>query len=175
MFPTARTSMSKRHGLLCAAGCLLLLLVSAGCATRTPTPAGSQPVVRSAPASPEAASLIRTARVLVGYPYQWGGESPDAGFDCSGLVWFVYRQHGISVPRISYQQFNVGSPVQRKDIRPGDLVFYRVDKSGKTLHVGIVTDRATFIHAPSSGKRVMESSLNLPYWSAHYLGARRVL
>lgn len=100
---------------------------------------------------------------------------PETGFDCSGLIWFVYRQNGINLPRVSWQQFGTGASIKRSEIRPGDLVFYDVKKSGKSLHVGIVTDRATFVHAPSSGKHVMESSLNSPYWAQHYLGARRVL
>ena len=111
---------------------------------------------------------------MVGAPYKWGGYSPRTGFDCSGLVWFVYYQNGINLPRMASQQFGTGTPTDRSDMRPGDLVFYQVDKKGKSLHVGIVTDRGTFVHAPSSGKQVMESSLNTPYWFEHYLGARRV-
>nr|WP_321512916.1 C40 family peptidase [uncultured Pseudodesulfovibrio sp.] len=162
---------------------LILLLTAAllsatalsGCGTKSTAPISPDSVVHSQPASPKAASVIRTARVLVGYPYKWGGHIPETGFDCSGLTWFVYRQNGINLPRVSWQQFSAGISVDRKDIRPGDLVFYEVNKLGKSLHVGIVTDRATFVHAPSSGKQVIESSLNSQYWAGHYLGARRVL
>jgi len=164
-----------RPSLLLLAVCLLTVVALSGCGTKSPAPISPDAIVHSQPASPKASSVIRTARVLVGYPYKWGGYMPETGFDCSGLIWFVYRQNGVSLPRVSWQQFGTGTPIKRKDIRPGDLIFYQVNKSGKSLHVGIVTDRATFVHAPSSGKQVMESSLNTPYWAQHYLGARRVL
>lgn len=168
--------ITSRRPLLLALCMAFTLVFMAGCATKSPAPAPPPAQrVKSQPASPKAAKVIRTANVLVGYPYKWGGYLPDTGFDCSGLIWFVYYQHGINLPRVSWQQFGAGNPIGRQDIRPGDLVFYKIDKNGKSLHVGIVTDRATFIHAPSSGKRVMESSLNSPYWYEHYLGARRIL
>ncbi|MDC0336532.1 C40 family peptidase [Pseudodesulfovibrio sp.] len=156
---------------------LATLLMAGGCASKTPQPPpGAQPAkVKQQPASGKAAAIIRTARAMIGVRYQWGGESPSQGFDCSGLTWFAFHQHGINLPRISWQQFGVGKTVSYSDMRPGDLIFHKVDKSGKSLHVGILTDRGTFIHAPSSGKRVMESSLNNPYWREHFIGARRVL
>lgn len=159
---------------LCAA---TLFVTLTGCATKgpTPPPGAHAPVHKNTSVSGKAAAIIRTARLMLGAPYKWGGESPNVGFDCSGLVWFTYRQQGINLPRISWQQFGAGTPVKRSNLRPGDLTFYKVNKSGKSLHVGIVTDRGTFVHAPSSGKRVMESSLNNPYWREHYIGARRIL
>lgn len=160
-------------GMLCA---LALLLPAGGCATKSAAPPGAHPArVQHAPASGRAAAVVRTARTMIGAPYKWGGESPREGFDCSGLIWFTYQQHGITLPRVSWQQFSAGRAVSRSKLRPGDLVFHKVTKKSKTLHVGIVTDRGTFIHAPSSGKRVMESSLSMPYWQTHYIGARRVL
>ncbi|WP_229591500.1 C40 family peptidase [Pseudodesulfovibrio sediminis] len=157
--------------------CLLLAALASmvGCASHTADiPPGATPAVRATPDTKQAAAIVRTASVLKGAPYKWGGYSPETGFDCSGLIWFVYHQHGINLPRMSWQQFGVGTAIHKSEIRPGDLVFYKVNKSGKTLHVGIVTDRGTFIHAPSSGKQVMESNLNLQYWKRHYIGARRV-
>lgn len=153
------------------------LLAAGGCGSKSvPPPPGAQPATaRQTPATGKAAGIIRTARSLMGVPYQWGGESPRSGFDCSGFVWYTYRQHGVSLPRISWQQFGAGRSVSYGEMRPGDLIFHKVNKSGKTLHVGIVTDRGTFIHSPSSGKRVMESSLNNTYWREHYIGVRRVL
>ncbi len=174
----ARAAISLRliHGLLAA--CLLAaLLLVGGCATKVaPPPPGAQPAkVKRSPASAKATAIIRTSRTLIGTSYQWGGESPRTGFDCSGLVWFAYRQHGVNLPRISWQQFGVGRSVSYGEMRPGDLIFHKVDKGSKSLHVGIVTDRGTFIHAPSSGKKVMESSLNNTYWRDHFIGVRRVL
>lgn len=148
-------------------------LLFGGCASHTPTQ--PPPVVKSTPAHGKRAAILRTARTLIGAPYKWGGYLPQTGFDCSGFIWFVYQQHGINLPRISWQQFAAGKAVSYDQLRPGDLLFYNVDKNGKSLHVAILTDRGTFIHAPSSGKRVMESSLNNTYWHKHYIGARRVL
>ncbi|SOB58315.1 NLP/P60 protein [Pseudodesulfovibrio profundus] len=148
-------------------------LLFGGCASHTPSP--PPPVVKTTPAQGKRAAVLRTARTLIGAPYKWGGYTPQMGFDCSGFIWFVYHQHGINLPRVSWQQFGAGKAVAYDALRPGDLLFYRVDKKGKSLHVAILTDRGTFIHAPSSGKRVMESSLNNTYWHKHYIGARRIL
>lgn len=126
------------------------------------------------PSNKEAA-VLRTARSLIGVRYKWGGEHPKTGFDCSGFIWFVYHVNGVRIPRVTWQQFGTGSTIGYSDLRPGDLIFYRIKKKGKGLHVGILTDRGTFIHAPSSGKGVMESSLNNVYWRDRYIGARRVL
>jgi len=176
-------TQSSAHSLVARSLLIICLMtglaIMTGCASHSPPP-GSTPAVRqsSSPSmhvTPQAAAVIRTARVLKGTRYKWGGYSPDVGFDCSGLVWFVYHQHRVNLPRVSWQQFGAGHAIKYSAIQPGDLVFYKVDKSGKSLHVGIVTDRGTFIHAPSSGKKVMESSLYLPYWQKHYIGARRVL
>ncbi len=171
-----KNKISLRACLSIACAMLLLGLI-AGCASKAPTspPPGATYATKVKPASGKAAAIIRTARLMIGAPYKWGGESPGTGFDCSGLIWFSYRQHGINLPRISWQQFGAGYAIRRSDLRPGDLIFHKVDKTGKSLHVGIVTDKGTFVHSPSSGKRVMESSLNTPYWREHYLGARRVL
>jgi cell wall-associated NlpC family hydrolase len=165
-----------RRRVLLTGAVLLLGLILAGCATRSAPPPGAEPAAPPArQATGKAASIVRTARTLIGAPYVWGGHSPSTGFDCSGLVWFTYRQNGITLPRISWQQFGTGSAVSFDELRPGDLIFHKVESKGKSLHVGIVTDRGTFVHAPSSGKRVMESSLANTYWRDHFIGARRVL
>jgi cell wall-associated NlpC family hydrolase len=159
-----------------AALVLLGSLAMGGCATTGGPPPGAMPAATAPrPATGKAAAVVRTARSLVGAPYAWGGDSPATGFDCSGLVWYTYHQNGVALPRVSWQQFGAGSPVETRDLLPGDLIFHRVETKGKSLHVGIVTDRGTFIHAPSSGKRVTESILLDTFWRRHYIGARRVL
>ncbi len=156
---------------------LLTALCLTGCANLNPfasKPSG-QAGFRSLPApSKKAAAVIRTARSILGAPYAWGGNSPAKGFDCSGLVWWVYAKNGVRVPRVSWEQYGAGKFVEKRDISPGDLVFYRV-LTGKSMHVGIVTEKHTFIHSPRSGKRVMESDMTNPFWREHYVGARRLL
>ncbi|MBU4192115.1 MAG: C40 family peptidase [Pseudodesulfovibrio sp.] len=157
---------------------LIAALILGGCATVSAPPPGAVPSA-TAPshqqATGKAAAVVRTARSLVGAPYAWGGYSPATGFDCSGLVWYTYHQNGVSLPRMSWQQFGAGSPVAADQLHPGDLIFHQVETKGKSLHVGIVTDRGTFVHAPSSGKPVMESALFDTFWGKHFIGARRVL
>jgi len=119
--------------------------------------------------------VVAAARSLTGVRYKWGGDSPRDGFDCSGLTWWAYHQVGVDLPRVSSDQFESGTPVGRRDIRPGDLVFFRLGRSPKNLHVGIATERGTFIHSPSAGGRVREDSLDAPYWRERYIGARRIV
>lgn len=130
-----------------------------------------------APPMPEAGrnSVVAAARSLTGVRYKWGGDSPQTGFDCSGLTWWAYRQVGVTLPRISYQQYEAGQPVGRRDIRPGDLVFFSLPGNPKNMHVGIATERGTFIHSPSKGGRVREESMDQPHWRERYIGARRIV
>jgi len=107
------------------------------------------------------------ARSFVGVPYRWGGSSP-GGFDCSGLVRYVYRQFGVDLPHSSYADFNLGRRVGRWALQPGDLVFF----SGLG-HVGMYVGDGRFIHAPHSGTRVQIS--RLADWGASYDGARRLV
>lgn len=174
----ARRIAIPRYSLFASAVFLACLMLLGGCGRQSipdATVIRQQPRMQQSPVNGKAAAILRTARALMGTRYRWGGDSPRQGFDCSGFIWFVYRQHGIILPRVSWQQFGTGRAVSYSAMRPGDLIFHKVDKGAKSMHVGIVTDRGTFIHSPSSGKRVMESSLNNTYWRQHYVGVRRVL
>lgn len=115
-------------------------------------------------------SAVSAARAMIGTGYAWGGASP-GGFDCSGLVVYAMRRAGISMPRTSYSQWGVGSPVSRASIRAGDLVFFDASGPGAS-HVGIATSNSTVISATTRG--VMEHSIGGAYWGSHYIGARRV-
>ena len=110
---------------------------------------------------------VAYARRFLGVPYRWGGSSP-SGFDCSGLVRYVYRRFGIDLPHSSYADFNLGHRVGRRSLKPGDLVFF----SGLG-HVGLYVGKGRFIHAPHSGTRVQISRLR--DWGASYDGARRLV
>jgi cell wall-associated NlpC family hydrolase len=142
-------------------------------ATATPTPAvpapGAEPPAE--PASP-AETVVATALSLRGLPYRNGG-SDLSGFDCSGFIQYVFAQHGIALPRETREQFQVGEKIELKDIRTGDLVFFRTVAKGPS-HVGIVVDDDQFVHAPSSTGVVRVERLSLPYWSRRFIAARRV-
>jgi len=112
-------------------------------------------------------SVVSIAERYLGTPYVWGGASP-SGFDCSGLVMYVFAQVGVSLPHSSYSQYGMGSPVSRSDLQPGDLVFF--DGLG---HVGIYVGGGSFIHAPHTGDVVKISSIS-GWYASTYVGARRI-
>jgi cell wall-associated NlpC family hydrolase len=111
--------------------------------------------------------VAKFARSFVGVPYVWGGMSP-RGFDCSGLVAFVYRHFGISLPHYTVAQFARGQRVGRWGLQPGDLVFF-----AGLSHVGLYVGHDEFIHAPHSGTRVSIAPLSGGY-AAAFAGARRI-
>lgn len=118
-------------------------------------------------------SIVETARRFIGTPYRWGGTSPEQGFDCSGLTMTVYRLNGLDLPRSSKEQFGVGTPVSRRALQPGDLVFFATDGTRRISHVGIYSGHGRFIHAPSHGKTIRSASLDNSYFVRRYQGARR--
>ena len=113
--------------------------------------------------------LLAVARDQLGAPYRYGG-ADRRGFDCSGLVQYVYQRAGLRVPRTTGAQLRNARPVPLPRIRAGDLVFFEID-GGKGRHVGIYEGAGRFIHAPSSGKRVSRSSVHDPYWRTRLIGA----
>ncbi len=121
-------------------------------------------------------SVVRSARSQIGKPYHWGGCSPYEGFDCSGLVWWVYNDNGINIPRVSWQQLKTGRAVHKSRMQAGDIVFFRIPGQGKSLHTGIYSGNGnSFIHSPKSGHTVREESMNKKYWQKYFIAARRVL
>jgi murein DD-endopeptidase len=119
------------------------------------------------------AYAVRHALKMVGTPYVWGGSAP-GGFDCSGLVQYSYALAGVAMPRAMIQQRAASRAVPRKQIRPGDLVFFHIDGK-RNSHIGIYIGDGKFVHAPSTGKLVSTASLSNPYWQRHFGGARRPL
>ncbi len=119
--------------------------------------------------------LVSTAEGFIGIPYEWGGESVEKGFDCSGLAMTIYKLNGLNLPRNSVAQFQAGSPVRREDLAPGDLVFFATNGNSEVSHVGIYTGNGSFIHAPKKGDAIRQSSLRNGYFDACYVGGRTYL
>jgi len=134
-------------------------------------PAADSTAGHSAPADTATADLGRRAATLslqfLGRPYVWGGEDP-SGFDCSGLVQYVYGRLGVSLPRVARDQYHAGLHVPFSQLEPGDLVFFE-----HLGHVGIYLGRGRFVHAPHTGTVVQIAELD-GWYVAHYVGAVRV-
>jgi peptidoglycan DL-endopeptidase CwlO len=133
--------------------------------TDAPLPIPDAPVAPLPAGHPDAASVA--ARYL-GTPYRWGGATP-AGFDCSGLVVWVYSQLGIALPHFTGALYLLGTPVSRDQLAPGDLVFFDA-----LDHVGIYIGAGQFIHAPHTGDVVRVSTMSSGSYAAGYIGARRI-
>lgn len=123
-------------------------------------------------------ALLQTARSYYGVPYRTGGVS-HSGMDCSGFTQTSFNAIGVNLPRVSRDQATLGTPIRKSELQPGDLVFFATGTPGRINHVGIVTDvsdpnNVRFIHA-SSSRGIMETSLNMNYWTRNYIKARRVV
>jgi cell wall-associated NlpC family hydrolase len=133
------------------------------------TPDGIGTVVGAEdPLRPTNASIIAQAKRFLGVHYLWGGLS-SWGYDCSGIIWAVYRAHGMTIPRDAEPQRNHGTPVSRSSLRRGDLLFF--GSPGYAEHVSIYLGNDLQVEAPDSAHRVRVSSVRWP----HYIGARRYL
>jgi len=145
-------------------------------ARHTPSAATTQSWPQVAPDDPAAASaVLMRALGLVGTPYRYGGNTPESGFDCSGLVNYVYRDMlALNLPRTSRELAAVQGPkISPQRLAAGDLVFF--GNKGNVWHVGIYVGEGRFVHAPSTGGTVRLDRLDGPYWQQHYTGAKRVL
>ena len=119
-------------------------------------------------------TVLQRALALLGTPYRWGGSNPDRGFDCSGLVGYVFSSIGIDLPRVSRAMANEGIAVtDPAALAEGDLVFF--GRRGRIDHVGIYLGNGNFLHAPRTGRDVTVSSLTTGYWADKFMQARRVL
>jgi len=119
-------------------------------------------------------AVVNLALQFVGYRYVYGGASPSTGFDCSGLVYYVFGQNGCSLSRSASQQYkNNGTPIAKSDLRTGDLVFFSSNGSSVT-HVGIYIGDGQFVHASTSNTGVIISSLDSSYYLRVWFGAKRI-
>jgi len=149
---------------------LVLLLAFAASAVAAPDRSndGFKPArpVETRPTTGERA--VRIGLRYLGTPYSWAGATP-AGFDCSGFVMYVYGRLGIGLPHSSWMLSGVGRPVARKDLEPGDIVFFN-----GASHVGLYLGNGSFVHSPHSGDVVKISRLSEAWYGSTYGGARRV-
>lgn len=114
----------------------------------------------------------------LGKPYQWGGTSPATGFDCSGLVWYAYKDLvKFKIPRTANEMYHLhdAASINRDELEKGDLVFFRINGRGTADHVGVYLGGGKFIQSPRTGKDIQVSALGEDYWQRHYIGARRMM
>lgn len=157
-------------------GALALLL--AACASTPPSRHGGH--ARNTPRAPivePSAGLEEIsiqAMSLVGTPYRYGGNTPDSGFDCSGLVRYVVsRAANVNLPRTTEAMGTRGTPLSREQVASGDLVFFNTTGRANS-HVGIYVGQNRFVHAPSTGGTVRLEDMTKSYWASRYNGARRI-
>lgn len=117
----------------------------------------------------ERSEVVSAAIAQIGTPYRWGGNDPGRGLDCSGLTQYAHEVAGLRIPRHSMDQKRAAKPVKVKDLRPGDMVFFKTGP--KSYHVGIMVDGDRFVHASTSKQQVRLATLKTSYWRARYLGA----
>ena len=121
-----------------------------------------------------AQDLASAALDLIGIRYKWGGNSPETGLDCSGLVRYVFQQvTGVTLPRTAKDMSHVGTQVAASDLQPGDLVFFNTRRFAFS-HVGIYLGDNRFIHAPRRGREVEIATFDSGFWQQRFNGARRM-
>ena len=139
------------------------------------TPASARAPSEPAGAPPHDSDMLFHALAAAGADYRRGGKSHQRGFDCSGLVAFVYREaYGLELPHNSQAQSQVGDAIDTSDLRPGDLVFFNTQRKPFS-HVGIYIGEGRFVHAPREGAVVRTENLRARYWTTRFDGARRIV
>jgi len=175
------TEVSPRQ-LIVRAMLALAVLLAGACAgePHRPTapagnaaPAPNQSDTAPAPlnGNPVLERVAATARQMVGAPYKYGGRTP-RGFDCSGLVFYVYGEAGVTVPRTAKEQLLASHSLALKEAAPGDLLFFK--EKNKVSHVGIYLGGQRFVHAPSTGKAVVTGTLDDDYYQRRLIWIGRL-
>jgi len=184
-YPQTMTLLPAKSRFLAISSALLMCMMSACATSQTSqkSPDGSQVHRLEDAESTEIRDLslvsnevIFRAISLVGTPYRYGGTNPDTGFDCSGLIGFVFNEAaGLRLPRTTRELIDIDArSVDRSDLQAGDLVYFN-SRGGRVSHIGIYVGENRFVHAPSSGGVVRIDKLDTPYWTKFYVGAKRLL
>ncbi len=174
--PHAMARSRSRALIILCAGIALASCGGGEQARRDPPAAGARAWPQVTPANPGAANaVLMRALGLVGTPYRYGGNTPEGGFDCSGLVTYVYQDMlDLRLPRSSRELAQVQGPkIAPEKLATADLVFF--GSGGNVSHVGIYIGEGRFVHAPSSGGTVRLDRLDGSYWRTNYSGSKRVL
>ncbi|MEZ5465620.1 MAG: C40 family peptidase [Lysobacteraceae bacterium] len=174
--PARTATPSGERALRALAGlAVVVLMVACGGAPKRPSTGAAEISRPAGDPSQMANAVLFRAIGLVGTPYRWGGNTPESGFDCSGLVGYVYRDAaGVVLPRTSSAISEIRAPkVKRGQLASGDLVFFGA--RGRVNHVGIYVGEGRFVHAPNSGGTVRLDELDGHYWRDAWLYGKRVL
>lgn len=189
MSPAARPFHPRAWLRPLAVAAVLMLLAACGSAPHKPSssqrrnPASAVPIAKNlswstkpadAPPADAANDVLFRAIGLVGTPYRWGGNTPQGGFDCSGLINYIYlTSTGLRLPRTSAEMAALDKPkVDETELSSGDLVFFG---RGHITHVGVYVGKGRFVHAPNSGGTVRLDDLDGAYWKENFAYGRRVL
>ena len=168
---------------VCRALVLMACFATASGAFAAPADEPATPLVRAEKslrdlggrAKDTASEITSYALSLIGVDYRFGGNTPDQGLDCSGLIRYVFQQAtGLSLPRSARDQARVGESISKDKLQPGDLVFFNTRRF-QFSHVGLYIGDNRFIHAPSAGGAVQVVSLDNAYWQKAFNGARRIV
>ncbi|GAB7128405.1 C40 family peptidase [Silvimonas sp. JCM 19000] len=161
---------------------LLLVLAACGSAPRKNTTASApppKPIDRTTSTitvnSDDRREVVLYALSLLDVNYQFGGANPEAGMDCSGLVYFIYKNAlGINLPHNAAEMARLSKPVETRDLEAGDLVFFNTLNKPHS-HVGIYIGDGKFVHAPSSKSHIKVESLKSPWFAARFEGGRTLI
>lgn len=177
---TCLTVAPTQLGRLVLLGLALAVLAACSTAPRRPAPARSvlanEPARAPAGNAAAANDVLFRAMALVGTPYRYGGNTPTGGFDCSGLVDYIYRTStGLELPRTSSELADMDAEKVKRmtHLVSGDLIFFTI--GGRISHVGVYVGKGQFVHAPNTGGTVRLDNLEQTYWSDHFAYGRRVL
>jgi len=160
---------------------LLVVALTSSCAHQPKDPAMGSAESRNRAVNPPTTKqtiesrgqqIANLAQRMIGKPYRYGGEDPATGFDCSGLVHYTHGAVGISVPRVSRDQYRRAKKIPLAAAEPGDIIFF--SDAVKLSHIAIYLGDGRFVHAPSSGKTVSEGRLNAAYYQQHLVGVGRL-